>query len=102
MPIYIDYMENRCFILYPKCGTQTISKYLKIPISISYDRDEIIEILKDKDFRKIIVIRDVYDRFFSGFYEDLKDNNLNVYFKDKNNLIEWGGCSSLHLEQRVF
>ena len=29
-------------------------------------------------------------------------NNLNVYFKDKNNLIEWGGCSSLHLEQRVF
>lgn len=126
MPIYIDYIDNRCFILSPKCGTQTISKYLKIPINISYERDEIIEILKDKDFRKIIVIRDIYDRFFSGFYEDLKNNNcylnlditffeyikfllfcydnkvknvnnLNVYFKDKNNLIEWGGCSSLNL-----
>jgi len=126
MTIYIDFINNKCFILSPKCGTQTVSKYLRLPLNISYDRNEIISILKCPDFKKIIVVRDIISRFFSGFYEDLKNNNcylnldisfydyikflcfcydnkiknvnnLNVYFENKNNLIEWGGCSSLHL-----
>lgn len=126
MTIFIDYINSNCFILSPKCGTQTISKYLRLPLNISYNKNEIIKVLKDPEFKKIIVIRDIIDRFFSGFYEDLKNNdcyfdldisffdyikflyfcndnkiknvnNLNVYYKDKNKLIQWGGCSGLSL-----
>lgn len=126
MTIYIDYINNICFILSPKCGTQTVSKFLRIPINISYEKNEIKNVLKDSEIKKIIVVRDVITRFFSGFYEDLKNNdcylkldisfydyikficfcydnkiknvnNLNVYYKNKNNLIEWGGCSNTHL-----
>lgn len=126
MTIFIDFINSRCFILSPKCGTQTLSKYLKIPINMSYEKSEILNILKDKSFKKIIVVRDVIDRFFSGFYEDLKNNkcyldmnlsffeyikficychdnkiknvnNTSIYYPDNNNLIYWGGCSRLNL-----
>lgn len=126
MTIFIDFINNTCFILSPKCGTQTVSKYLKLPINISYNRNEIIKVLKDPEFKKIIVVRDIIDRFFSGFYEDLKNNkcyldldisfydyikflyfcndnkitnvnNLNIYYENKNKLIEWGGCSGHNL-----
>lgn len=126
MTIFIDFINNTCFILSPKCGTQTVSKYLRLPINISYNRNEIIKVLKDPEFKKIIVVRDIIDRFFSGFYEDLKNNNcyldldisfydyikflyfcndnkiknvnnLKIYYADKNKLIEWGGCSGRRL-----
>jgi len=126
MTIFVDFVNSKCFILSPKCGTQTLSKYLKIPINISYEQSEILNILKDKSFKKIIVVRDVIDRFFSGFYEDLKHNdcyldlnisffdyikficychdnkikninNISIYYPDKNNSIYWGACSGLKL-----
>ena len=52
MTIYIDYLNNICFILSPKCGTQTLSKYLQIPLNIKYSQIEINNILNDYDFKK--------------------------------------------------
>lgn len=126
MTIYIDYVNKHCFILSPKCGTQTISKFLNLPLNMSYDKNELIKVLKDPEIKKIIVVREVVGRFLSGFYEDLKNNNcyfnldisfedyinficycydnkiknvnnLNVFYKNNDTLIEWGQCSSLHL-----
>lgn len=126
MTIFIDYINNICFITSPKCGTQTLSKFLRLPLSISYSTREIKQVLKDPEFKKIIILRDIFDRFFSGFYEDLKNNdcynflnisffeyikliyychdncisnvsNINVYYPDMDKLIEWGNCSGVNL-----
>jgi len=126
MTVYIDFINNLCFILSPKCGTQTISKHLRIPLNIKYSENEIKNILNDTEIKKVIVVRDVIDRFYSGFIEDFKNNdcyldldisfyeyikfiaycydnklknvnNLNIYYSDKDKLIQWGECSSLHL-----
>jgi hypothetical protein len=126
MTCYIDYINKFCFISSPKCGTQTLSKVLKIPIDKLYPFEEITCVLKDSSYKKIIIVRDIIDRFISGFYEDLKNNscyyniditfieyvnfiyycfknkikqvnNLNVYFKEYDQIIEWGNCSNLSL-----
>jgi hypothetical protein len=126
MTIFIDSLEKRCFILSPKCGTQTLSKFLNIPLNIKYDTTDIVNVLNDKSYKKIIVVRDHIERFLSGFYEDLKNNscyfnlditfidyikfiyychnnkipnvfNTNIYNEDSNFIIEWGGCSGKKL-----
>lgn len=126
MTIFIDYINNICFITSPKCGTQSLSKFLRLPLNIEYSSTEVKHVLKDPEFKKIIIIRDIFDRFFSGFYEDLKNNdcynslnisffeyikliyychdnciknvwNINVYYPDMDKVIEWGNCSGQRL-----
>jgi hypothetical protein len=126
MTIYVDYINKNCFIVSPKCGTQSISNYSNTPLNITYTSEEIERVLKDSKMKKIIVTRDIISRFVSGFYEDLHNNdcylnlnisffdyiififycyenkiknvnNLNVFYRNKNNLIEWGQCSSEYL-----
>ena len=126
MIFYIDYEKKCCYIVSPKCGNTTISKYLNLNIHIKYSNEEIYNILKNNDFLKIIVVRDVLERFLSGFYEDLNNNscylnidisfykyciflkychdnkiknvnNLNLYFKKYDVPIWWGNCSNKFL-----
>jgi hypothetical protein len=126
MTIFIDYSGKRCFILSPKCGTQTLSKFLNLPLDIQYNGAELSDVLNDKTYKKIVVVRDHIERFLSGFYEDLKNNscylnldipfidyikflyychnnkipnviNTNVYNKDYNFIVEWGACSGKKL-----
>jgi hypothetical protein len=123
MGFYIDNINKQCFIVPPKCGTTTVAKKLNLPNNKLYLDNEIIDVLKDKNYLKIIVVRDVIDRFLSGFYEDLYNNkcyndlditfkeymyflkfcfdnklkninNINVYF-NINKEINWGNCSNL-------
>ena len=124
MIIYIDWKNKKCFIAAPKCGNQTLSAYLNIPLDYEYTDEEINKCLTDNNYQKIIIIRDIVDRFISGFYEDLLNNNcynsinisfyeyckflryifdnkiknvtnLNVYFKNIDANINWGNCSNL-------
>ena len=126
MTIYIDFSNKICFILSPKCGTQSVCKYLKINLDTHYSDDEIVNCLTDYNFKKIIVVRNIIDRFFSGFYEDLCNNDcyynlnisfynyikflcycydnkiknvnkLNIYYEKDYSLIYWGQCSNMHL-----
>jgi hypothetical protein len=126
MIIYIDKKNKKCFISAPKCGNHTISNYLKVPLHVKYSIEEINNCLTDNNYQKIIIVRNVYDRFISGFYEDLKNNkcynninisfyeyckflkyifdnkiqnvtNLNVYFSNIDANINWGNCSNKSL-----
>ena len=83
MIIYVDNKEKTCYIMAPKCGSNTISKMLNTDLHTNYPEWH----LKNDDYRKIIIIRkDVIDRFLSGFYEDLINNNcydnMNITFND--------------------
>ena len=110
----------------PKCGNTTIAEYLGVDIHTYYEDMEVIRVLQSDEFKKIIIIRNIYDRFISGFYQDLlantcynninitflnyclflkycfdnklkNVNNLNVYFPDLNIPIWWGNCSNVYL-----
>ena len=123
MKIYVDYTNKIIFILAPKCGNNTISNYLKVNLHVKYPN--IDNILNNKNFKKIIILRtDIIDRFISGFNEDLYNNTcynnmsitfneylnfLNKCFKNKipnvknmscctsNNIPVWfGNCSKLY------
>jgi len=107
----------------PKCGTTTISTYLKTNNNYKdYDMD----ILFDKNYLKLIIYREnIIERFISGFYEDLFNNscydNIDITFNDyllflyncfknkisnvnsininlnKNIPVWWGNCSNVFL-----
>jgi len=125
MTIYIDHDNKICYILSPKCGTQSIVKSLNLTMKKEYDYHEVFDTLKNVNYKKIIIIRDIFSRFLSGFYEDLHNNecyldinisfidyvkflkycydnkipsvnNLNVYFKEDKK-IWWGQCSNVIL-----
>ena len=83
MFLYVDNKEKVCYIMAPKCGSHTISKFLNTPLHHAYSENH----LHDDDYKKIIIIRkDLIDRFLSGFYEDLFNNtcydNMNITFND--------------------
>lgn len=85
MRFFIDEPNKRCFILAPKCGNQTISQYLNLDLHIKYTSEYINEILTNDSYLKLIIIRkNIYARFLSGFYEDLFNNtcysNVNMTF----------------------
>jgi hypothetical protein len=130
MRIYIDYTNKICFIVAPKCGNTTIASYLNLNLHVEYTEEEIIRILQNDEYKKIIIIRNIYDRFLSGFYEDLNNNNcynniditflnyclflkycfdnklkevnnLNVYFPDLNIPIWWGNSSNLPITNNI-
>ena len=87
MRFFVDEPNKRCFILAPKCGNQTISQYLNLDLHIKYTPEYINEILADDSYLKLIIIRkDIYSRFLSGFYEDLFNNtcysNVNMTFHE--------------------
>jgi hypothetical protein len=83
MIIYIDNEEKICYIMAPKCGSNTISQMLNTNLHSVYSE----WYLKNDDYTKIIIIRkDVIDRFLSGFYEDLFNNHcyddMKITFND--------------------
>lgn len=110
----------------PKCGSTTIAKYMNLNLHIQYNQEQISSILKNDDWLKIIIIRkNVCERFLSGFYEDLFNNNcynnihitfeqyldflyycfnnkiknvsnLNIFFNE-DIFIDWGNCSNKSL-----
>ena len=81
MLLYIDYNNKYCFIVPPKCGNTSIAHTLNINFSIQYTYEEVIRVLTSDEFKKIIVLRNIYDRFLSGFYEDLKNNSCYKNFQ---------------------
>ena len=90
MKIYVDYTNNRIFILAQKCGNNTIANYLNVGLHIKYSN--IDNMLNNKKFIKIIILRtDIIDRFLSGFNEDLYSNhcynNMDVTFNDYLNFL---------------
>jgi len=90
MKIYVDYNNNRIFILAQKCGNNTIANYLNVELHIKYSN--IDNMLNNKKFKKIIILRtDIIDRFLSGFNEDLYNNhcynNMDVTFNDYLNFL---------------
>lgn len=124
MLIFIDNLNKYIFIASPKCGNTSMSHYLNVDLHIKYYNIE--DKLNDNNYLKIIVVRDIYERFISGFNEDLNNNdcyedlninfdqyldflkfcndnkikncnNLNSYFKDLNVEIWWGQCSNKKL-----
>jgi hypothetical protein len=84
MIVFIDYTKKEVFIVPPKCGNQTIAKYLNLPLHKEYSFEEIFSVLSDNSYKKIILFRDIFDRFLSGFYEDLNNNscysNIDINF----------------------
>jgi len=87
MIIFIDYKKKIVFICPPKCGNNSIAKYLNIPLHNEYSNDDILSVLNDDNYIKLFVIRkNIIERFLSGFYEDLFNNacydNLEITFKD--------------------
>jgi hypothetical protein len=123
MIIFIDENKKEVFIVPPKCGNTTIAKYLDLPLHIEYSDEEIYRVLIDNSYKKIILFRDIFDRFLSGFYEDLNNNscysnidmsfldfceflnfcmenklknvdNLNCFDKNLDREIWWGECSN--------
>ena len=54
MIIYVDYKNNRIFILAPKCGNNTLANYLNVPLHVEYPN--IIDMLNNNKFTKIIVL----------------------------------------------
>jgi hypothetical protein len=126
MIVYIDYKKKRIFITSPKCGNNTIAAYLKCDLHMKYNDDEMNDAFKNKEFEKILIIRNPYERFLSGFYEDLLNNtcyndinitfkeylrflnychnnkiqnvnNLNIFYKEIEQKVWWGECSGLKL-----
>lgn len=123
MIIFIDYNKLFCYIVAPKCGNTTIANHLNLHLLNNYDN--FYKILGDEKFTKILVLRSIYSRFLSGFYEDLFNNNcyndidttFNKYLlflkkitddKEKNIVtiqyyykqikpIYWGQCSNVKL-----
>jgi len=123
MIIYIDYRKKEVFIVPPKCGNNIISTYLNLKINKKYTHKNIMYVLTNNNFKKIIIYRDIYDRFLSGFYEDLINNscyldidlnfleycefleycinnniknvsNLNVKYYNLDKKIWWGECGA--------
>jgi hypothetical protein len=83
MILFADYSNKIVFIVPPKCGNHTISKWLNIELHTPIDND----LLLDDTFTKLIIYRDdIIDRFLSGFYEDLLNNscydNMDITFDD--------------------
>ena len=125
MKFFLDNNKKRIFIVPPKCGNTSISKYLNVPLHSVFPN--IDKLLIDETFVKIIIIRhNVIDRFLSGFYEDLFNNicyenvdisftnylnflnhcfinkiknvnNLNVQNGNKDQYICFGNCSNVSL-----
>jgi hypothetical protein len=95
MRFFVDESNKRCFILAPKCGNQTISHYLKLDLHIKYTPEYINEILTSDTYLKLIIIRkNIYARFLSGFYEDLFNNtcysNVNMTFSEYLLFLKYG------------
>lgn len=124
MLVFIDDIKKQIFIVPPKCGNNTLCSYLGV--QLHYEHKNTIEFLNDETFVKIMIIRDdLVDRFLSGFYEDLFNNqcyddiditftdylfflhycfvnkipkvcNLNIYLNKKHS-IYFGNCSNVSL-----
>jgi hypothetical protein len=123
---YIDENTKTLFICPPKCGNTTLSNFLNIPLNQNYENTYLYDILTNSNYKKVLVLRNPFERFLSGFYEDLNNNscyenihisfanyceflnychdnkltnvnNLNVFFKNENEPIWWGNCSNLTL-----
>jgi len=122
MIYYIDYIKKIIYIMAPKCGTTTISTYLKKSLHTKYDNN----LLFDKGYLKLVIYREnIIERFISGFYEDLFNNlcydNMDITFNEyllflyncfknkisnansinidlnKNIPVWWGNCSNIFL-----
>lgn len=83
MLFYVDYENKIIYIMAPKCGTTSIANMLNVHILHYYNRDNI----NNPEYKKIIIIRkSIIDRFLSGFYQDLFDNEcydkMNITFND--------------------
>ncbi len=68
----------------PKCGSTTIASMLNVSLHKKYDD---LSNINNPEYKKIIIIRkNIVDRFLSGFYEDLFNNNcydnINISFND--------------------
>lgn len=124
MLYFIDINNKQCFIMAPKCGTTTVADYLNIQLHTH--QPDPAPYLSDNSFKKYIIVRkNIYSRFLSGFYEDLFNNNcynnihitfdeylsfllhcfnnkivdvnnLNVYLKN-DTFVDWGNCSGMSL-----
>ena len=84
MILFVDYVKSICYIVAPKCGNTTIANYLNV--GLHHEFNNIEDILGDEKFTKIIILRSIYGRFLSGFYEDLFNNDcfndINIIFDD--------------------
>jgi hypothetical protein len=69
----------------PKCGTTTIAHMLNVDLHHSYTCEEINN-LNNPEYKKLIIIRNIIDRFLSGFYEDFFEcncyDNMDITFND--------------------
>ena len=92
MILFIDYNNKTVFVCPPKCGNTSIASYLNITLHHEYTNEEINNVLNDDKYVKLFVIRkNIFDRFLSGFYEDLFNNkcydDLNITFDDYLNFL---------------
>ena len=123
MLTYIDEINKYIFICSPKCGNTSISNYLNVNLHTKYESNVLKNKLNDSNYLKIIVTRDVCEKFIYGFNEDFNNNecykyiditfdeyldflkycydnkikncdNLNVFYKNINKKIWWGQCSN--------
>ena len=78
MILYIDNNKKIIYIMAPKCGTTTIAHMLHVDLHHKYSTEEINN-LNNPEYKKIIIIRNVIDRFLSGFYEDFNIYQSNCY-----------------------
>jgi hypothetical protein len=124
MLIFLDIKNKIFYIASPKCGNHTIAKHLEIYIHTPIVNEN--NYLSDSEYKKIIIVRNVLDRFYSGFCEDLTNNtcyedinitfyeyilflkycfdnklknvtNLNAFYENLDVPIWWGNCSNIYL-----
>ena len=75
MLYFVDKLKKIVYIMAPKCGTQTIAKYLDVSIHQDEEYNLTTELIDD-EYRKYIIIReDIIERFLSGVNEDLYSNS---------------------------
>ena len=85
MILFIDNDNKKIYIVAPKCGNTTIARMLNVNLHYNYKNE--LDKLNNPEYTKIIVVRNVVDRFLSGFYEDFFNsgkcyNNMDITFDE--------------------